>query len=139
MDIAELLKDKGLKKTNARITISSILSQSVLPLSEQDIKKKMGNDYDRVTFYRTVQVLIEAGIIHRIIVDNTQIKYAFTKTNKNEPDKTEHIHFYCTECHKLSCLENVAVAHYELPEGYTQSECAVLIKGICKSCNKEQQ
>ncbi len=139
MDIAKLLKDKGLKKTNARITISSILSQSVLPLSEQEIKEKMGDEYDRITFYRTVQTLIDNGIIHRIIVDNTQIKYAFTREDQSEQDKTEHIHFYCTECHKLNCLEDIPVQHYKLPEGYTQSECAVLIKGICKNCKEKQQ
>jgi len=138
MDIAELLKNKGLKKTNARVKISSILSQSVQPLSEKEIKKKMGNEYDRITFYRTVQVLIKADIIHRIIVDNTQIKYAFTKDDKNELDKTEHIHFYCTQCHKLICLEDVLVQYYELPKGYIQSECAVLIKGICKNCNEKK-
>ncbi|MBN2660971.1 MAG: transcriptional repressor [Tannerellaceae bacterium] len=138
MDITELLKEKKLKKTNARIAIVSILSQSAFPLSEKEIKESMGGDYDRITFYRTAQTLVEAGIIHRIIIDNTQIKYAYTRDNKSDPDKLGHIHFYCTECCMLSCMEDVPVQKYILPKGYIQEECEVFIKGVCKSCNEKR-
>lgn len=134
MDITTLLKEKKLKKTNARLAIMSILEKSASPLGEKEIKKEMDGDYDRITFYRTVQTLIEAKIIHRIIIDSTTIKYAFTREITSESIKHMHIHFYCKKCHTTQCLEEIAIQDYTLPRGYIQEECEVLIKGICKNC-----
>lgn len=132
MNIADLLKEKGLKKSAQRVAILQALQERRAPLAEEEIKREMGEMYDRVTFYRTMQVLEAAGIIHRIVVDNTTTEYALNNEREEHP---AHVHFYCTLCHRLTCLPEVPLQAYALPEGYRQESCSVLIKGICPACS----
>ena len=97
---------------------------------EEEIKEDMGEIYDRVTFYRTMQVLVGMGIVHRIVVDNTTTKYALNTDGENK----SHVHFYCRICHAVICLKDVPVHRYQLHGNYKQEDCEVLIKGVCPAC-----
>lgn len=130
MSVIDILKEKGLKKSAQRVTLLSILQEKRIPLTESEIKEKMGDMYDRITFYRTVQTLLEADIIHRIIIDNVTIKYALNTSNHS------HVHFYCKKCHTVSCLKEVPLQEYKLPAGFIQDDCEILIKGTCEKCEK---
>lgn len=129
MSAIDILKERGLKKSAQRITIISILENNQLPLTESDIKIKMGDMYDRVTFYRTMQTLLNASVIHRIVVDNITVKYAL-----NSIQGEAHIHFYCKKCHVVSCMKGIPIQEYNLPGNFVQEECEVIIKGICDKC-----
>lgn len=133
MNATDILKERGLKKSAQRIAAINILQKNIVPLAEEDIRKEMGEIYDRVTFYRTMQALCKAGIAHRIVVDNTVVKYAIN----TEEMPHSHVHFYCTKCHSVTCLKEVATYHYKLPVNYRQEECDVLIKGTCPYCIEE--
>jgi Fur family ferric uptake transcriptional regulator len=134
MNAIELLKDKGLKKTAQRVVLINILQRKVVALREEDIKQEMGDLYDRITFYRTIQTLLDVGIIHRIIVDNKTVKYALNDTNSHEKS---HGHFFCRKCHYVTCLKDTPIVNYNLPEGYEGAEYELLIKGICPNCLKK--
>lgn len=138
MNAVELLKSKGLKKTAQRIMLINILQKASIALTESDIKAEMGDLYDRITFYRTVQILLDADIIHRITVDNTIIKYALNTlhTPKSEMD---HAHFFCKKCHSVMCIGDIPLIKYRLPEGFTSDECEILIKGICANCQNSKR
>lgn len=132
MNAIELLRSQGLKKTAQRIMLINILQKKAVALTEDDIKQDMGDLYDRITFYRTVQTLLDVGIIHRITIDNKTVKYALSEISTHG---SNHSHFFCKQCHSVTCLENIPPANYTLPEGYKEEECEVLIKGICGKCN----
>ena len=129
MSAIDILRGKGLKKSAQRIAIISILLDKQIPLTESNIKEEMGDMYDRVTFYRTIQTLLENNIIHRITIDNVTVKYAL-----NNSQNHSHIHFYCKICHSVTCFEDIPLQEYHLPENFEQEECEVLIKGICNKC-----
>lgn len=134
MSAIDILRGKGLKKSAQRIAIIKILLDKQIPLTESDIKVEMGDMYDRITFYRTIQVLLENHIIHRITIDNVTVKYALNNTQYHS-----HIHFFCKICHSVTCLKDIPLQDYPLPENYKQEECEVLIKGICNECNNKKQ
>ncbi len=135
MDAIEILQNHQVKKTSPRLSIIQALQTSQNPLSEGEVKEKMGGLYDRITFYRSVQTLEEAGIIHRIVADNTVVKYALNHCEKGHQHSPDHVHFYCTQCNSLVCLNAVKTQAYELPEGFTSNQCDVVIKGMCNKCN----
>lgn len=135
MTPAEILTLHHLRKTPTRIAIVQNLLTSSLPLSENEIHEKMQENYERITFYRTVLTLIEAGVIHRIVADNTTVRYALNHcTPQHHEHYSDHVHFYCSQCGKVECLKGVAVQQYLVPDGYRKDECNVVIKGICKHC-----
>ena len=133
MNATDILKRKGLKKSAQRIRVINILKDKGMPMAEDEIKVAMGEIYDRVTFYRTMQALEKAGVVHRILIDNNKSEYAFNV----EDGHHSHVHFLCTKV-RFRVL-NVMVADYRLPEGYVPAESEVLIKGVCPSCSAEKK
>ena len=136
MNATDILKARGIKKSAQRIAIVNALQAAERPLTEEDIKESMGEMYDRVTFYRTAQVLADNGVIHRINIntDNVRTEYALN----HEDDNSQHMHFYCRACHHVFCLKNVPVKSYRLPNGYTAEGYESLIKGLCPECSKKK-
>lgn len=132
MNVSELLEEKGLKKTPQRILLLNILKERASAMTEDEIKQEMGDMYDRITFYRTVQTLIEVEIIHRIIIDNKTIKYALNTTCAHAQN---HAHFFCRICHAVTCLGNIPLnTPPDLLAGNQVEEYEVLVKGVCSEC-----
>jgi Fe2+ or Zn2+ uptake regulation protein len=59
MSPTEILQQHQIKKTSPRVVIIQVLQKSLFPLTEADIKNEMGDLYDRITFYRSVQTMLE--------------------------------------------------------------------------------
>lgn len=133
MNASDILKSKGIKKSAQRIAIINILQQCYIPMAESEIKDKLGDIYDRITFYRTIQTLLSAGIIHRVVIDNLTVKYAF-----NEEQDHDHVHFFCKVCGEVTCWRDIVPHGYKLPRQFVPQECEVLIKGICDKCNDKK-
>lgn len=135
MQAVEILHHQKLKKTSPRLAIIEALQSSRLPLAESEISILMGSHYDRTTFYRSIQTLEEAEIVHRIVVDKLIVRYAlnhFDNVSKHQPD---HAHFYCNKCKRLICLEEIHPGPYRLPAGFQTKESEVIIKGLCNKCS----
>jgi len=139
MTAAETLTLHKLRKTPTRLAIVQNLLETDFPLSENEFHERMQESYERITFYRTIHTLMEAGVIHRIVADNTTIRYALNQCSflHHEHDNS-HVHFYCKHCGKVECLKEVAVQQYCLPNGYQKEECNVIIKGTCKQCASQK-
>ena len=65
--VRELLKGSGLRCTPARDAVLRLLSQKDHPLAHSEIAKARGlTTLDRVTLYRTLTALQDAGLVHRV-------------------------------------------------------------------------
>ena len=138
MNATAILKLHDIKKTPGRIAIIAALQKRCCPLSENEIKEEMQENYDRITFYRNIQTLSLAGIIHKIVVDNTLVRYGLncceTKHN-HQVHRNEHAHFYCEACQAVVCLEQVRIPQFSLPEGYKSLDSDIIIRGKCEKCS----
>lgn len=130
----EILNKHNLKRTSCREGIIQVIINANSALSENEIRERLEGTYDRTTFYRSFKTLEEYNIIHKIVVDNQLVKYSLDNTITH---KNEHAHFYCTMCHAVKCMDSVPVKKYQLPEGYSDNETEVLIKGTCAKCKTE--
>ena len=131
MKATEILNKHKLKRTSCREGIINVVLVANKALSENEIREKLVGNYDRTTFYRSFKTLVEHSILHKITVDNQLVKYAIV----NEVDQTHnHAHFYCNECQTVKCMDAVPVKQYQLPDGYSDEETEVLIKGTCAIC-----
>jgi Fur family ferric uptake transcriptional regulator len=101
-------------------------------LSENEIRERLTGNYDRTTFYRSFKTLEENKILHKIVVNNQLVKYSL---DNSITTKIDHAHFYCNKCQTVRCMEDVPVEKYPLPEGYSNVETEVLIKGLCSDCS----
>lgn len=127
----EILKSHNLKRTSCREGIINVVMSAGEALSENEIKDRLVGNYDRTTFYRSFKTLEECKIIHKIVVDNQLVKYAL---DSEITKATEHAHFYCNKCHTVLCLENMPIQKIQLPDGFSNQETEILIKGVCSNC-----
>ena len=77
MKANEVLNYHHLKRTSCREGIIDVVMSSDEALSEAEIRERLQGCYDRTTFYRSFKTLEENKIIHKIIVDNNLVKYAY--------------------------------------------------------------
>ncbi len=135
MKASDILEHHLVKKTTPRVALIQALQTAGRPLSEHEIKEQMGELYDRVTFYRSIQTLSRSGIIHRIVADNVMVKYALNQCENGHQHQVDHAHFYCRECHNLFCLKNIKLQSLNLPAGFVDEEHDLVIRGTCEQCN----
>ncbi len=133
MKAIDIINRHNLKRTSCREGIIEVVMASQHALSENEIRQLLAGNYDRTTFYRSFKTLQQHKILHKIVVDNQQVKYAL---DNSVTHKKEHAHFYCNECHCVQCLESWPVNRVKLPEGYEEVETEVLVKGTCAVCKK---
>lgn len=62
----------------------NVLLDSSHAVSENDIKSKIRNIYDRITIYRTLKTLEECNVIHKISFHNSCTKYPLS-SSQNTP------------------------------------------------------
>jgi Fur family ferric uptake transcriptional regulator len=136
MQSDQLIKKAGLSLTESRKLILDIFISSPAALSHHDIENLMPEGFDRVTVYRTLQTFVQKGIIHQVpTTDNTTL-YALCKEEcQSGHHHDNHVHFICTSCQTTNCLEEVTVPLVRLPKGFELKKAAMVIEGICDTCN----
>jgi Fur family ferric uptake transcriptional regulator len=131
----QILKKHGLRRTIAREAILQLLTRARRPLSHQDILKhrKMLGSLDRVTVYRTLETLLEAGLLHRI--QGTDGVWRFCRHESAEKCGGNHIHFLCSACNQMSCLPEQPLPWISAPEGATIHSKQLVVYGYCAACD----
>ena len=126
---------KNTRNTKAKAEILKFINASNRAVSHLDIQKSLGEICDRVTIYRVLERLTEEKSIHRIVNVDGVINYASCSSCAAHHTHN-HVHFSCSVCKKLSCLENNEFT-LSLPEGYIFSEAFLTVKGICIGCSSK--
>lgn len=116
--IEDILKNKKIKLTTARVSLLKIFQERKKPLSYEDIKDSI--TMDKATFYRNMATFEQAGLFN-IFSSSSNIRYFELK-------HTPHAHFICSKCNKIECIKNVDIAI----EGHKIQ--TITIGGICKEC-----
>jgi Fur family ferric uptake transcriptional regulator len=118
MNIDEIIKNKEIKLTTARVVLLDILRDANKPLSYEDIKSNIS--MDKATFYRNIAKFEEQGILNSF-ESNDKKRYF-------ELRLTPHGHFVCLECNKIECLNDLDIKL----DGYIVNN--VIVNGKCKDC-----
>ncbi|AZQ62511.1 transcriptional repressor [Flammeovirga pectinis] len=134
----QILNDFDLRRTASRISILNIFMGTKIALSENVIEEQLVGICDRATIYRTLKTFIEKGILHRVIDENSLVKYAMCNSDfcTESHHRHEHVHFKCQTCGDTECMDDLPIHPVTLPEGYTALETNYLIVGTCKKCNQ---
>lgn len=132
----DILHRRQLSSTESRRKILSLFLNTPDALTHGDIEKEVGDKYDRVTIYRTLQTFTEKGIVHTIPTADNAVLYALCKECEEGHHHDDHVHFICTACEKTICLDDVVSPKIDLPEGYASENVQVVIQGVCKDCSE---
>lgn len=137
-DFANLLKRNNLKITQPRLRVLEIISNKKSAISQPELEKIVGKDIDRVTLYRILGSFDEKGILHKVFDLNGTATYAICSTKctaKHHHD--QHIHFICSVCNSVYCLDEVSIPKISLPSNFSLHSIAINAVGLCDKCNNK--
>jgi Fur family ferric uptake transcriptional regulator len=135
IDPVNILKEHSLKHTRQRVRVLEEIALDTVAISQPELEKKLGKEIDRVTLYRILNTYEDKGILHRIMDINGTANYAICSSScSEEHHHDEHVHFNCTRCAKIYCLD-VTVPQTKMPKGFTASAANTTVYGICEKCN----
>ncbi|NDF60867.1 MAG: Fur family transcriptional regulator [Crocinitomicaceae bacterium] len=129
---------KKTRNTTAKQAILELISTADQALSHIEIQQKLNNLCDRVTIYRVLSRLVEEQKIHKIINTDGVVNYAACHSCSHQEHQQEshnHIHFSCTVCKSVTCLEGI-VPTFQLPVDYELQEINFTVAGICPKCKR---
>jgi len=155
------LRAAAVRSTGARIKVLSALLETHSALTHQDIQERF-HDIDRVTLYRTLDCLTEAGLAHKIAGDDRVFRYSAGAEHgphahhphqhgaaAQPPAQHQHGHFKCTRCARIFCLEPAApnragnldkqlraLLRDSLGPGFEGHDIELTIKGWCGDCSR---
>lgn len=135
-EIKEILQKSGLRFTKQRADVLTIFDHKKEALSQADIEKDLPAHFDRITLYRILRSLEAHGILHKVLDDSGATRFALCGDMCSEKEhQHEHVHFKCTSCDKIQCLEDVEIPKIQLPGGFVFGEAKLLVEGVCRSCS----
>ena len=127
-----LLKKSGLSITPLRKEVLAFLLENEVS-SLDDIKKNI-KEFDRVTLYRTVKVLIKFKIIKELSFENKKFLSLNRNINKSSDSFEQSVYFYCMYCNNLTFLNNKIVS-FDITPDYEVHQSESIISGKCNLCN----
>jgi len=137
-DLPQLLQQYHLKVTGPRLSILTILASRDIGTSQPDLEDILKPEVDRVTLYRTLKTFADKGIIHKVFDANGTATYALCAGSCTEHQHhDEHLHFNCTVCNQVYCLNDIHFPEIKLPTGFKSNFTTLIAAGICNRCNKE--
>lgn len=136
-----LLAQRGLRRTAARVGVLEALRDADGPLEASKVLRQLGHDADRVTVYRTLQTLVDRGLVHRVQGDDGVRRYALGPVGD---DGHHHVHFECEQCGRVECLESAPIPD-DLPRQlrvdrrYRVRNADVTLHGVCPRCTASRR
>lgn len=128
----EILKNSPLKATRWRLVLLDMIMKSTSGISYQELSESEDFEGHRVTLYRALRDLEEAGLIEKLRDANGKIKYLLKP--KESGSHRLHPHFSCRICNSMICLTDIELPDILLPAGYIREQVICLVYGLCKSC-----
>lgn len=137
--LIRLLRHNKLKVTQPRLAVLHIISNKNTAISQPELEKLLGDAVDRVTLYRVLSTFEEKGILHKIFDLHGTATYALCSTECDEHHHhDEHVHFICSACNSIYCLDPIQLPKIALPDGYHLDSIGVNAVGTCAQCRSSK-
>ncbi len=134
--VYETLAAAGLNRSSARDRVIEVLSGQDCALSAAEIEHRLraaGRPTARATIYRALDLLVEHGLVERVIVGEGQARF-----EPLEPGGHHHHHLVCVQCGRLVAFDDPGLerAIDDLSDrlGVTVDSHEVLLHGACDRC-----
>jgi Fur family ferric uptake transcriptional regulator len=135
-DVEALVRGAGLRRTTSRVEVLRVLVETRQPMSHPEVMIALrSHRLDRVTVYRNLLDLAEAGVLRRFDHGDHVWRYALV----DDEHGRAHPHFVCVECGRVSCLSDVSVAirtSADAPRSVRARDVSVRLSGCCDECSE---
>ncbi len=132
-DPAQILQEAHLYCTKARVAILTVLLKASGPLRQDQIAERLSPvETNKVTIYRTLESLVNAGLVHRAFMEERAWHFELAD---HCTEAQCHPHFTCLRCGATHCLPGMSLpmapATYK---GFLIRHQQVRLEGLCPAC-----
>ena len=143
---SQMLKNARLYCTEPRLAILQVLMQAARPLRQDQVAQQLTRDpkrgfsrlgiplraLNKVTVYRTLESLIEVGLVHRAF---TYRRAWYFELADHCTEHQCHPHFTCTNCGVTHCLTDILLPMAKISQkGFIVNRQQVRLEGLCPAC-----
>ena len=100
-DLLAVLEDNGHRVTSSRRSIISLLEDKSHGFSAEQISGELP-EVGRATVYRTIKLLLEAGVICKLVLPDGAPKYSLARVE-------HHHHTLCTSCGTVGEFRDITI------------------------------
>jgi Fur family ferric uptake transcriptional regulator len=132
----EFLEIRGEKLTERRRTLVAHIFNSHKHFDADELVRDLhdaGHRVSRATVYRTLRLLVEAGLLRELRLTN---RNAF----EHDYGYPAHDHLHCTSCNRIVEFRNDEILQLRdaisLANGFRPSGHRFLITGVCTACSR---
>lgn len=129
-DLKRELKEKKIGLSHQRLMVLEYVTLNECHPTVDEIYKELHDSLStlsKTTVYNTLKVLVDAGIVRVIDIDENEARY--------DINTHDHGHFMCNSCRKIydfpvdmSLVQPPALANFEV------SDKNVYFRGVCPGC-----
>ena len=130
---------RGVRLTDTRREVLSLVWQSHVPIGAYDILAKLNKDGGKVApmaVYRALEFLMDQGLVHRIASLNAYIGCAHMDDEHDDSHAAQFL--ICKKCGTAAELESApltrALKQAVAARGFTMGSQIVEISGLCPHC-----
>ncbi|MCY7315991.1 MAG: transcriptional repressor [Rubrivivax sp.] len=124
------LRDAGLRVTGARAAVLVAMESLQARASHAEVAAALNGPLDRVTLYRTLDALVDAGLAKRQIGDDRVGRFSLTAGAPHD----DHAHFHCADCGRVYCLSLPVPNLTQMPAGFAVQTIDFKLSGQCGDC-----
>jgi Fur family transcriptional regulator, stress-responsive regulator len=136
MDLAELLRERGLRVTSQRLLIERALREDGGHLTAEqvhDLVEPVLPGVTQQTVYSTLALLADLGVARRVVAPGGSTRF--------EAARAEHHHTVCERCGAIEDLDVrvplAAATRASRAAGFEPSSAGVTVLGLCARCASE--
>ena len=132
-ECSALLTAHDIRPTVNRILTVKALAAAGRPMSLSELEYKMLS-VDKSGIFRSLSLFREHHLVHVIEDGGDGVRYELCLSHDDDSDEDVHVHFFCEQCHRTFCIDDVPVPPVSLPDGYKQTTVNYMVKGLCPEC-----
>ena len=143
----ERVRATGARVTGARVKVLAVLLQADEALMHTEVQRRLeqGDAHellDRVTLYRVLEWLVEAGLAHRVSGPDRVWRFSAhgddAAAGTGHAHGAQHGHFKCRRCDRMFCMKPssrlAGTVRGMLPDGFDGDAVELTVVGRCAEC-----
>jgi Fur family ferric uptake transcriptional regulator len=99
-------------------------------VSHAELEASLTGPIDRVTLYRVLDSLVDAGLALRQVGDDRTSRFSLADGG----DHDAHSHFHCDDCGRVFCMPFKPPRKPALPPGFALEGADLRLHGHCPDC-----
>ncbi len=134
--ILEALEERGYRSTAPRRTLATVIGNQDRHFTAESLRQQLPPKLGRATVYRTLKILVEAGVLCRILLEDGDLHYQLSY-------RGHHHHLLCVHCGSSQdlggCDIEDVLSSTSARYGFELSGHWLEVYGRCQECAQKER